>query len=341
MDKTLQELIATVQKDMRDNNSWSVLADKLLEDGNPHGEAIANDISFRNGKITGEEATEARTLVLSQRQKVWKQYFDTGEQVPSYFIENDQLWLGAFPLKFPNGKSKLNELDVAFVTEEFPNYKIMPQTNNYASSVYQLRRHCEQEKSTTHPTFVIDGKTVHRPFTFKENIQARVEDFYTLYDENGKKRDLQDRLRLFNIWLDSCTGIAYKANSSKFKIIPQCEQLITIDEVFNEQFLPIDYDSVDGIRLNRNEGTYNQLLTPEQVLNHPAWLAAVEENKPLLQEYINIVFSQRKGKNMGFWLRTNIMEDHQLRAVFVSNLSNNSNASGNSNLSSYGAFLAR
>ncbi|MDP3734486.1 MAG: hypothetical protein Q8R37_04610 [Nanoarchaeota archaeon] len=338
------DLIAVVREKPSELERWLVLADKLLEDGNAHGEAIANDYNFRKGKITGEDAKEARTFVLSQRQKVLKQYFDAGEQVPSYFMENDDLWMGAFPLKFPNGKEKLKELDGTFVTEEFPHYTLLPQTNNYASSVHQLRESCEQEKSITHPTVKINGEEFYRPFTFKENIQARVEDFYTLYDEDGEKRTLDNRLRLFNTFLDSCTGIAYKADSpNEFKLILQSLHLIGINENFNNRFIPMDYDSLHGdgvIKLNRNDGTYNRLLTQEQVLNQPAWNAAVEEDKLLLQEHTDIIFSQRKGKNMGFWLRTGVAEN-QLRALFVSILDDYSNAIGNYNLDNYGCFLRR
>ncbi|MDP3734413.1 MAG: hypothetical protein Q8R37_04220 [Nanoarchaeota archaeon] len=345
------DLIAVVRENPSELERWLVLADKLLEDGNAHGEAIANDIYLRRGMIAGEQAQEAREFLYTKRKKVWQWYADDGEQIPSsYFLENNDLWLGAFPLRFPN-PNKLKELDGAFA-EDFPNYKIMSQADTYASSVYQLRRACEAEENSAQPTFPRgNDSTMYRPLTFRENILARVEDFYTLYDQNRNKRTLDQRLRLFNTWLHSYTGIAYKANSpNEFKLILQSPHLIGIDEDFNEEAITeeltsgmLDYDALHGdgvITLNRNDETYNQLLTQEQVLNHPAWNAAVEEDKLLLQEYTNIVFSQRKGKNMSFWLRTGVTED-QLRALFVSSLSGNSDANSNYYLGIGGCFLRR
>ncbi|MDP3734385.1 MAG: hypothetical protein Q8R37_04080 [Nanoarchaeota archaeon] len=330
------ELIAVVRENPSELERWLVFADKLMEDGNAHGEAIAGDVALCCREITGKKAQQVRKSLLNERKKVWKEYAGKGKKIPSYFIENDDLWMGAFPLRFPN-PHKLKELDGAFA-EEFLKYEIMPQTNTYALGVHQLRIACEAEENTSHPTFVIDGKTVYRPLTFRENIQARVEDFYTLYDANSNKRTVDDRLRLFNTWLDSCAGIAYKADSPEFKLILQSPHLIGINESFNNEFIPIDYDSVDGIRLNRNNGIYNPLLTQEQVLNHPAWLAAVEEDKPLLQEYTNIVFSQTERKNMGFYLETRVTED-KLRVLFVYELDIHSSASGCCDLSDGGTLL--
>ncbi|MDP3733866.1 MAG: hypothetical protein Q8R37_01435 [Nanoarchaeota archaeon] len=335
MNKSLYHLITTVQKNRSDNSSWIVLADYLLGKGDQRGELIAIDLALRNGL----DSAEARQTLRDGREKVCKEY--GLDKVPDYLLQ-DKFWKGSFPLHFPNGKEKLKELDGAFA-EEFPRSELLPIANNYAQGVHALQEACEQEKSITHPTFVIDDKKVYRPLTFKENIQARVEDFYTLYDESGKKRNMKQRLRLFNTFLDSCAGIAYKANSSEFKLILQSPHLIGINEDFNDELLPIDYNSLHGdgvIPLNRNDGTYNQVLTQEQVLAQPAWNAAVEEDKPLLQEHTDIIFSQRKGNNMGFWLRNEINEDH-LRALFVSDLYDYSNADGYGYLNSNGCFLRR
>ncbi|MDP3734319.1 MAG: hypothetical protein Q8R37_03750 [Nanoarchaeota archaeon] len=338
------DLIAVVREKPSELERWLVFGDKLLEDGNHHGEAIANDYNLRKGELKGKEAQQARKSLLNERKKVWKQYAGRGKKISSYFIENDGYWMGSFPLKFPNGKEKLKELDGAFA-EEFPNYNLMPQVDTYAQGVHQLRQHCKQETSITHPTFTgADGTTIYRPLTFKENILARVEDFYTLYDENRDKRSMEDRLRLFNTWLNSCTGIAYKANSSKFKIIPQCEQLITIDEDFNKHFLPIDYNSLDGIELDDGR-EYNELLQPTAVLNHPGWLNAVGNDTALLREYVSLTFAQwkqqyQRDSGMRFWICRNLAED-QLQALFVDSLNSGSSADGNDDLSSSGRCLAK
>src|SRR4030042_3758815 len=92
-----------------------------------------------------------------------------------------------------------------------------------------------------------------RPFTFSENIEARIAD----YEADGKDA------KLFDTWLDSVTGIAYKANSTKFKLILRSDKLENIKSGFKQSFIPIDYDSEQGVELDRKKGKYNQLLTRE------------------------------------------------------------------------------
>ncbi|MFH1455977.1 MAG: hypothetical protein ABIF40_03440, partial [archaeon] len=68
-------------------------------------------------------------------------------------------------------------------------------------------------------------------------------------------------------------------------------------------------------------------------------LTAVEDDKSLLKTYANIIFSEKpKNKLMCFWVRQNIEED-ELRALFVDNLSNYSNANGSSSLYNFARFL--
>ncbi|MDP3733682.1 MAG: hypothetical protein Q8R37_00470 [Nanoarchaeota archaeon] len=327
-----QKLIDLVKQNPSKREDWLVLADKLQEDGNPHGEAIAIDLALR-------EFLDARQTLRDGREKVWKEY--GWEDVPDYFMQ-DKFWMGTFPLQFPN-KERLNGLNGTFA-EDFPHYQFLPEINTYPLGVHQLQQFCEQKKSTTHPTFTrVDGTTIYRPLTFKENMLARVEDYWTLYSEMGNVKVLYERLRLFHPRLDSCTGIVHKADSPEFKIILQSPRLISINEDFNGGFIPIDYDALQGdgiITLNINHGVYNQRLTQHQVLRHPAWNIVVEEDKALLKEYSGIVFSRQEGKNMSFTLRENVMED-QLRALFVSNLNNSSDAYDYINLINNSSLLAK
>lgn len=169
-----------------------------------------------------------------------------------------------------------------------------------------------------------------QPKTFKQNIEARVVAY-----ENGDHE-------LFDAWLDSCTGIAYEAGTTKFKIIPKCNDLITIPEGFNQYFLPVVYSAVSGAQLNSQKGKYNQLLKKGEVLKHRGWLASVED-KPLLKAYCDIVFNELKTKygrdaGMSFYVKQNTATD-ELRALFVSSLINFSFAFGDYDLSSGGSFL--
>ncbi|MEK6905490.1 MAG: hypothetical protein AABX24_03745, partial [Nanoarchaeota archaeon] len=125
---------------------------------------------------------------------------------------------------------------------------------------------------------------------------ARVTDFNTKLDESGAERSLDDRLRLFGRWLDSCTGIAYQAGTSNMKIVPMCQNLIEIDSSFKEHYAAVDYAFIDGMEIDRSTGKYNPFLTQEEVIVHPAWLAAVDGDKELLNEYVGIVFAQLKEK---------------------------------------------
>jgi hypothetical protein len=191
----------------------------------------------------------------------------------------------------------------------------------YAQGVHALQEAC---KNSTHP----QEFGVYRPLTFRENLQARVND----YTSNEG-----DKLRLFQTWLDSCCGVAYKGGTTKFKIVPRCRELVTIQRDFNQGFFPIDYDSVQGVELDFSQGKYRTLLTQQEVLEHPAWLAAVEGDKDLLKVYSEIIFAERSGKNMGFWVWNQPSQD-QLRALFVYSLGYGSSADG-SYLDYRGSFL--
>ncbi|MFH1456327.1 MAG: hypothetical protein ABIF40_05260, partial [archaeon] len=123
--------------------------------------------------------------------------------------------------------------------------------NTYALGVHKLRNECKLEDS--HPTFVLDGNRVFRPLTFRETIEARVNDYETLKDRDGNVRSKEDQLKLFKRYLHSCTGVAYKKSTTKFKIIPVCADLIGIDKDFNQHFLPINYANLTGIELDSSQ----------------------------------------------------------------------------------------
>ncbi len=183
-------------------------------------------------------------------------------------------------------------------------------TSTYAKGVAQLREAGQE-----------------RPFTFRENIMARVEAY-----ERGDKT-------LFNTWLDSCTGIVTKSESTLFQLVSPSPELIHTPSGFNDSFLPIDYDAVQGIVLDSSKGKYNQLLENRDILIHGGWLAAVEKDKALLKVYRDIMFKGfKRDKAMGFYVRQNTEED-ELRALFVHDLNNYSNANGDGNLIYDGSFL--
>ena len=212
-------------------------------------------------------------------------------------------------------------------------YVLMPRTYTYAKGAHALRKACKAEAHSPHPQFVLDdGSRIYRPLTFKEDIEARVTDY-----ENNK--DTEERKRLFQRWNDSCTGVAYKNATTKFKIVPTCSQLITLNKDFNGFFLSIEYDDIEGIELDRAAGKYTAQLTKDEVLANEGWRAAVEGDLELLKTYRDIVFTELKRNNaMAFCVLEKPSEDY-LRALFVDNLINNSNADGNVSLLISGSFL--
>jgi len=149
---------------------------------------------------------------------------------------------------------------------------------------------------------------VARPLTFKESIQARLDQLQV----TGKFGCL------WNSTLDTSSAIVYKANSTKFKIVtPFSAHLLGLPVNFKNSFLPVRYEGIRSkgvVELDRNDDGYNQMLTQEQVVSHKAWLAVFEGDQELLERYAEIVFGRLNGGGMGFWL-VNSPKIDQLRAL--------------------------
>ena len=184
-------------------------------------------------------------------------------------------------------------------------YELMPKAGTYALGVEALRALGQE------------------PLTFKQTLEARL-----------------NNEALFEIWNDTKTAIVYNARTKEFKIVPSSADLINIDPHFKGLYLPVNYNTVEGITLDCSRGIYNQPLTQAQILEHPAWLAAVEGDRVLLKNYIDRVFAlkQNPEKAMAFYVRSKTENDEQ-RALYVHNLNNDSNAAGNINLILIGSFV--
>jgi len=214
-------------------------------------------------------------------------------------------------------------------------YELMPQADTYALGVEAVRN-----TATNNPFIQDNGSKIYRPLTFKENIEARVNDYETLTNPDGSERTPEERIRFFNTWLNSSTGIAFKKGSTLFKIINECNELITIDSAFNNDYLPISYSQLQGNELDSGKGTYNILLTKDAVTNHPAWIAALENDRSLLRNYADIVFKLKQGHLMRFWVRSNTDTD-ELRALYVNSLAGSSSAGGDDDLYVDACFLRK
>lgn len=132
-----------------------------------------------------------------------------------------------------------------------------------------------------------------KPFTFVDNVGARIDD-YKYYGKDAE---------LFWVYSDSVTGIAYKANSTKFKIVLRSDKLENIKPDVNQDFIPIDYDAEQGVELDNKKGKYNKPLTRKEVKNHKFWLAVMNGDKEKLEKYADIWFDKTKAKEgMGIHL---------------------------------------
>ncbi len=226
--------------------------------------------------------------------------------------------------------------------QEAVRYVLMSKANTYAKGVHALREACEAEGTSVHPTFTRDdGSQIYRPLTFKEDIEAKVDDYETLRNPDGSERTKEERLKLFSRWLDSCTGIANKKKSTKFKVVPVCKELVLIDKNFNQHFLPVYYESVDGVELDSKKGKYNQPLPEEKdFLENAGWREGAENDLTLLKNYHKIVTFEKPGSEylLGFYAREKTDSD-QLRALYVGGLDGGSGAGSDGNLDDNGSFL--
>jgi hypothetical protein len=229
-------------------------------------------------------------------------------------------------------------------------YVIIPRATTYAKGMDALRVECSKDSSSNHPKYTLQGgsSTIYRPLTFREDLQARVDDFNTLRDLAGNERTLDDRLKLFDTWLDSCTAVGYKKRSTKFKLVPESPHLIMIPEDFDGASVGVTYRKIQGVELDRNNRRfkYDTLLTQAEVNDHEAWINVVGDDadgRKLLREYAAIVFAQLQRKftrdtGMGFYLLNNSDED-QIRALLVNSLDHLSFADGYFDLYDNGSFL--
>jgi len=260
--------------------------------------------------------------------------------------------------KYLNPKAPENENQPQIVQETQPSstqdkisgsYILMPKTNTYALGVHALQEECKKENNQNHPTFKTkSGTNIYRPLTFRETIEARVTDFDTDKDENGKNRSDDDRLRLLKNWITSSTGIAYKTKSTKFKIIPTCEELIMISKDFKDGFIPIDYSKIKGIELDRKNDVYDSSLTKKQAKNHKGWITSIGDDangRKIYESYVDIIYSiiGEDKKLMTYYLASNSdgsnINNDELRALYVNSRDSNSNAIGSDSLSNDGSFL--
>lgn len=193
-------------------------------------------------------------------------------------------------------------------------------------------------------TIELNGQTYVRPFTMKENLQARVEDFNTLTNPDGTQRTEEERRRFSNTWLDSCSSIHNLARTTRFKINPMSPELIALAQVPTQDYLAVPYVSSVLPELDASQGKYNQSLSRAEVLEQPAWLAATEEDRVLLGEAFDVLRTVKNApagwKGMGFYPYLDKEQD-ELRPLVVNCRNWTGDAEGRDQLCYDGRLLRR
>ena len=201
------------------------------------------------------------------------------------------------------------------------------QRATYGKCLAALHEAYAQGKAGLQPLFVkADRSSIVRPLTFEETIDAIVNAY-----ESGNRK-------LIISWNDSCTGIVYNGNTTKFKVVPVSEELVLLDRDFNSLVVSTGYAGQEGVELDVSKGKYNQGLTKNEVLEHPGWTESVTD-KALLKAFRDIVFRER-GTNtaMGYHVSINPKQDH-LRALAVTSLDGGSIAYDRLNFTNGARFV--
>ncbi|MBI2960073.1 MAG: hypothetical protein HYY28_07150 [Betaproteobacteria bacterium] len=174
--------------------------------------------------------------------------------------------------------------------------------NSYSQGLTKLRTLHTKGQAAFQPKYArSNGRPTVRPLTFQETIDAKVNAY-----ESGNKE-------LFKTCLSTSSGIVYEG-TSKFKIIPLAQELVSLPRSFEGAFAQAAYALADVQELDRSASKYkyNDLLGREEALRHPAWNEAVPD-KALLRAYRDIVFDELNAvhteKAMGFWLSTDPPRD--------------------------------
>ncbi len=215
----------------------------------------------------------------------------------------------------------------------------------YGQAMDVLRQDYAAGRIPNHPTYLmLNGAKAVRALTMKETALAKMNNYETLKDTNGSTRSDEERLALFKTWSFTSTGIAYQKKplikSVKCKIIPVSKNLVTIAEDYNQAYIPIKYDNMNGAEIDTSTGKYHQPLVLNEVLKNAGWIESFEQDQKTLSDYTHLTFKllNNPEQAMGFWIIPNPKEDH-LRALALNILDNHGYALGHDNLYNYARFV--
>jgi len=165
----------------------------------------------------------------------------------------------------------------------------------YGQAVDNLRSKRVTEENNTNPVYVKkDGSKIYRPLTLKEHAEWAVENYDTkTNNETGERRSYEERIALFQFpFVDTCTAIISKKDSTKFIVVPECEEAIDIPKDFSGRFKPVEYDSFKGLgnEYDSSKGAFNRRLQEHQSKDYDDDAWREELGKSLHNEYKRIIF---------------------------------------------------
>ena len=174
------------------------------------------------------------------------------------------------------------------------------------------------------PLLVQEGLT---PLTIKDVMQYRLQAI--------QSKDKDEMNFWLNKYWDTIDGLAYHDN--KLIVVPNSQELFNInqDSKFSNGSLILNDEQYKELIkkhevIERNKIVSGKDLTKEQVKQHPIWLKLAQEDRALLNEYTDAIFSKTKefynyDKNMGIYL-SNDQENPVMHVWYLGDLYDWSNA---------------
>ncbi len=219
-------------------------------------------------------------------------------------------------------------------------YGLMEKKDTYLKSICTMRDICKRDFFDAQPKFTNSkGKSKARPLTAEETMEAMLDDYFC----EGAGKD--QRRRLWQKKIDTCTAIVYKSQSTKFKIVSPSEDLILITEDCLKGYLQVNYDKLPGIELDSEKGVFGMGLYKAKALKHDAWLAAAGGKGYLLREYCEVMFALIKeiwnlDQAMAFGI-TPFVKETKLHSLVLSGTNNSGNAIGYYDPNNASSFVRR
>ena len=210
--------------------------------------------------------------------------------------------------------------NIAELVIEGARFGITPPKKNFFLALDELASKAGEK----HP----DYKDRVRPLTLAETISARVHRYkgVIIRDIRFKK---EQRLYPFSHNLQTTTAIAYKAGTTKAKVVPLCNNFFDIKLPFHDMAFPIPYEMSNGEEFD--------MAKYESGPDHPMWKLAVEDDA-LLNEYIKIVSNEMSRKIMNCTWPKQFYRD-EIRPLCVGSLHGGSWLSGMTNMQRKTRFL--